>query len=76
MALASNQHITLIATISTHDAPVKPFIIYSGMFLLEEWVITQDEKPEIIAMVSELGWINGFLALRWLTDCFDPATQD
>lgn len=55
-------------------SPVKPFIIYSGMYLLEEWMNTQDEKPEMMAMVSESGWINGYLALRWLTDCFDPAT--
>ena len=75
-SLASNDHITVVAAISTQDAPVPPFIIYPGAYLMEEWLKPRDREPTMMAMVSDSGWITGFLAMEWLTKCFDPATRD
>lgn len=74
-SLASTAHITVVATISTQDAPVPPFLIYPGVFLLEEWVRTRDKEPNMQAGVLESGWINGFLAHQWLVDWFGPLYQ-
>lgn len=75
-SLATDTHITLIATISTVDAPVPPYIIYKGDNIIEEWLTVMDKEPAMMAGVSKTGWINGFHAKQWLTECFDPATKD
>jgi len=75
-SLAKTSHITLIATISTSDAIVPPYVIYQGQFIMEEWLNPRDKEPAMIAGVSDSGWITGYHAQRWLTDCFDPATRD
>ena len=73
-SLATSVHISLVATISTSDAPVDPYIIYPGKNLMDDWFIGRDPKPDIMAAVSESGFINGFQMKQWLEDCFDPAT--
>ena len=75
-SLASNDHITVVAAISTHDAPVPPYLIHPGKFLLEEWLEPRDEQPNMMAQVSDSGWINGPVALEWLEKCFNPYTRD
>ena len=75
-SLATNDHITTVVAISTEDAPILPFLIYPGAYLLEEWLQLRDKGPTMMATVSESGWINGLLAMEWLTECFDPATRD
>ena len=45
-SLAASGHITVIAAISTHDAPIPPFIIYSGGSLIDGWLETRDEDPK------------------------------
>ena len=75
-SLPADTHITLVATISTGDSPVPPYIIYPGANLMEEWMDGKDDEPKMMATVTETGWINRFQALQWLTECFDPATRD
>ena len=75
-SLADNIHITVIATISTQDAPVPPFLIYPGQHIMSDWVETRDREPAMMADVSESGYITGYLAERWLVDCFDRHTRN
>ena len=75
-SLATDTHITLIATISTTDAIVPPYIIFPGTKISEEWLTVMDKEPKMMAGVSKKGWINGFHAQQWLTECFEPATKD
>ena len=44
-SLSTSTHITLVATISTSDAPVKPYIIYPGVNLMDDWFKAMDPKP-------------------------------
>jgi len=74
--LADTVHVTVVAVISTVDAPVPPFLIYKGESLLQEWVSLQDRDPPLMATVTASGYANSFTHLQWLTDCFDPATRD
>ncbi|EIW70990.1 hypothetical protein TREMEDRAFT_26974 [Tremella mesenterica DSM 1558] len=73
-ALASSVHITVIASISTCDAPIPPYIIYPGKNLIENWWKIQDPAPKQIATVTDSGFSNSFTFKQWLTDCFEPAT--
>ena len=75
-ALSTNVHITVVAAISTQDAPVPPFLIYSGKYLMMDWTQTQDPTPPQVAVVTDSGFSNTGMTIRWLTDCFDPATRD
>ncbi|EIW69290.1 hypothetical protein TREMEDRAFT_15010, partial [Tremella mesenterica DSM 1558] len=69
-------HITVIATISTSDAPVPPFIIYPGMNLMQDWTKVRDPTPNQLATVTDTGYINTYTMQRWLKECFDPSTRD
>jgi len=41
---------------------------------MQRWV-QDDSVTNCHAAVTDSGWINDFIALRWLTDTFDPATK-
>ena len=75
-ALAAYVHITAISTISTCDALVPPFLVYPGKNLMTEWFTMRDEEPKQMAEVTDSGYSNGYMHLRWLTECFDPYTRD
>ena len=74
-SLSTSTHITVIAAISTQDAPVPPFLIYPGKHIMSDWVNLIDQEPEQIAVTTESGYSNTFMTICWLTDCFDPATR-
>jgi hypothetical protein len=74
--LGDTIHITVVAAISTGDAPVPPFLIYKGENLLDEWVSLQDQEPPLMATTTASGYANSFTHLQWLTTCFDPSTRD
>ena len=44
--------------------------------MMEEWVCLKDDEPMMIATVTESGYSNGFITKWWLTECFDPYTQN
>ena len=75
-ALSSSVHITVIAAISTQDAPVPPFLIYPGKYLMTDWTQARDPSPRQMAEVTETGFSNSYMTTRWLTECFDPTTRD
>ena len=75
-SLADDVHISVIATMSTTDSPVPPFVVYKGGHLLEEWLAVRDEDPKLIATVTDSGYSNGFTTKQWLTECFDPYTRN
>jgi hypothetical protein len=75
-ALANDVRITVIATISTHDAPVPPYLIYPGGNLLEEWLQLRDPAPNQLARVTDSGYTNNFVQMDWLRSCFDPYTRE
>ena len=74
-SLSTNTHITVIAAISTQDAPVPPFLIYPGKYSMSDWLQVMDEQPKQMAVMTESGYSNSFMTIRWITDCFDPATK-
>ena len=74
-SLATSDHITVIATISTSDAPVPPFVIYKGGHVIEEWMATVEKQPRVMADVTDSGYSNSYMTIRWLKDCFDPTTK-
>jgi hypothetical protein len=48
-ALADDVQITVIATITTHDAPVPPYLIYPGGHLVKEWLHLCNDAPKQMA---------------------------
>jgi hypothetical protein len=74
--MADDVRITVIATISTHDALAPPFLIYPGASLLEEWFNVRDPTPLQMGRVTDTGYINNFIAIDWLKTCFDHYTKE
>ena len=75
-ALAASDHITVIAAVSTVDAPVPPFIIFPGANFQESWLAARLPTPHMVCTVTLSGWTNSFVSKQWLVDTFDPATRD
>ncbi|EIW66170.1 hypothetical protein TREMEDRAFT_35394 [Tremella mesenterica DSM 1558] len=75
-ALSDAIHITVVATISTSDTPVPPFIIYPGTYLMQDWTRVRDPTPNQLATITNSGYINTYTMQQWLTECFDPFTRD
>ena len=69
-------HFTGIATISTFDAPVPPFLLYPGKYLCKQWMQVRDPAPEVMAATTETGYSNSFMFKQWLEKCFDPYTKE
>ena len=74
--LLTSTHITVIAAISTQDAPVPPFLLYSGKYLMTDWPQTLDSTPRQVADVTDLGFSCTYMTICWLTEVFDPATKN
>ena len=74
-SLSTTTHITVIAAISTQDAPVPPFLIYSGQTLMKDWVKAHDPVPVQKADITDSGFSNTCMTIWWLTEVFDPATR-
>ena len=72
--ILTSTHITVIAAILTQDAPVPPFLIYSGKYLMMEWTQTQDPSPRQFADVTDSGFSSTYMTIQWLEKVFDPAT--
>ncbi|ADV24381.1 hypothetical protein CNBF1830 [Cryptococcus gattii WM276] len=71
----SNEHITSIATIGIDLAPVPPLIIYQGEHLQDSWTSTHDKDIRQLACVTQSGWNNSYIMLKWLEDVFHPYTR-
>ena len=54
----AKDHITVIAAISTQDAPVPPLLIYPGDTLIEEWFNVRNATPNCTATVTHSGFSN------------------
>jgi len=50
-------------------------LIYPGGHLMEEWMKTVEKEPRVMADVTDTGFSNSYMAIRWLKECFDPATR-
>ena len=57
-SLTTHTHITVIAAISTSDAPIPPFLLYPGQYLMDNWLAAMDPSPRITADVTETGFFN------------------
>ena len=75
VSLSSSTHITVVAAISTYDASVPPFLIYPGMYLMQDWTEIQDPAPVQMAVTADQGFSNTSMTIRWLKECFNPATK-
>ena len=75
-SLLPSTHITVITAISTQDGPFPPFLLFSGKYLMMDWTQTRDPSPRQIADVTDLGFSNTYMVIRWQTEVFDPATKD
>ena len=75
-ALAGVTHISIVAAIGTHDAPVPPLLVYSGGNLLHEWLQPRDLHPQLAATVTDSGWANSYIIKRWLIEQFDVSTRE
>ncbi|CCG85065.1 protein of unknown function [Taphrina deformans PYCC 5710] len=71
----SSEHVTVVAAIGVTDAPVPPLIIYRGQQLQESW-FNNNEDVSMRAIVTDSGWSNDYIALKWLIEVFEPATKD
>jgi hypothetical protein len=54
----AKDHITVIAAISTQDAPVPPLLIHPGDALIEEWFDVRNATPNCTATVTHSGFSN------------------
>lgn len=75
-SLADDVHISVVAAISTYDAPIPPFVIYKGMHLLKEWLEPKDDSPNMMAVATDMGYANAFTTKQWLERCFEPYTRE
>ncbi|ADV22733.1 Hypothetical Protein CGB_E6230C [Cryptococcus gattii WM276] len=57
------------------SAPVLPLIIYQGAHLQDAWTSTCDKDVHQLACVTQSGWNNTYIMLKWLEDVFDPYTR-
>jgi len=71
----AKDHITVIAAISTQDAPVPPLLIYPGDTLIEEWFNVRNATPNCTATVTHTGFSNAWMTIWWLQNVFDPHTK-
>lgn len=71
----SNEHITVMACVGVQDAVVPPLVIYKGQYMLEYWFKNTDDLPRQLADITDSGWSNNVIALRWLKQAFEPATR-
>ncbi|WVQ70356.1 uncharacterized protein L199_008583 [Kwoniella botswanensis] len=74
-ALANDCHITVVATISTSDAPVPPFLIYSGEYFIEEWADVKDKDPLLMAAVSKTGYNNSYYMMNQTLRALDRTVR-
>ena len=70
----SSEHITVVACIGTKDAIVPPLVVYRGKYLQDSWFQSQEDVPQL-AITTESGWSNDCVQLKWIQECFDPATK-
>jgi len=73
-SLASSSHTTLVATIS-YSGCAGPTLHHLSWDVSTGGMVQDKGQPKMQAVVSESGWINGFLANQWLVDCFDSYTK-
>ena len=72
---SGGEHISVVSTISTTDAPVPPLILFAAKSLVDDWFKLVKETPKILASYTDSSWTNDFVHMKWLTDCFDPYTR-
>jgi len=67
LASSSNQElVTVIETISGDGAVLPPMIIVPGMLQMEDWFTKTNLPGNVLLGVSETGYSNDVLAIRWL----------
>ena len=70
----NSEHITSVVCIGIAHAPVPPLIIYRGQNLQQSW-FEQHEDVAQRAIVTDSGWTNDYVQMKWLQEVFDPATK-
>lgn len=71
----SRDWVTVIETISGSGETLTPFIINKGIAHYSGWYAGLNPGDRAIFGVSEKGWSNERLAMRWLREVFDVETK-
>ena len=72
----SREWITVIETISGDGRALRPMIINKGQANYMGWYAKLEKKDLATFAVSEKGWSNEALGLRWLKEIFDRETRE
>lgn len=72
----SREWVTVIETISGDGQVLRPMIINKGQAHYMGWYAKLKKKDLATFGVSEKGWSNEGLGLRWLKEIFDRETRE
>jgi len=72
----SREWVTVIECVSGDGSALRPMIINKGQAHYMGWYSKLKKKDLAIFGVSEKGWSNEELGLRWLKELFDSETWD
>ncbi|KAJ3566294.1 hypothetical protein NP233_g7094 [Leucocoprinus birnbaumii] len=68
------ENITAIVTICADGSTIRPLIIHKGKLVNSRW--TDNNVANAFFTVSERGWTDGDIGLKWLQDVFDAETRE
>ena len=71
----NREWVTVIESIASNGWSLPPMIIFEGKVHISTWYTDQLPLDWIIG-VSENGWTNDSLGLKWLTEVFEKYTKD
>jgi hypothetical protein len=72
----SQEWVTVIEAVSRDGQVLRPMIINKGKAHYMGWYAKLTKKDLATFGVSEKGWSNEALGLRWLKEVFDEETQE
>jgi DDE superfamily endonuclease len=68
--------VTALECVCADGGKIPPFIILKGKNLSSSWIPKESlGKGEVCFGCSEKGWTSNDLGLKWLKNCFEPATR-
>lgn len=73
---SSREWVTVIETISGDGEVLRPMIINKGQAHYMGWYAKLKKKDTATFGISEKGWSNEKLGLRWLQEVFDIETRE
>ena len=72
----SREWVTVVETVSRDQRVLRPFIINKGVAHYMGWYAGLKKEDLATFGVSEKGWSNEKLGLRWLKEVFDSETKE